>query len=593
MNVLIDSVRVANFRSLRNIEVDLGSITMLVGMNNAGKTSFLRAVQLALGADRRQVVQEDFFATGDGHQEPDRILIDVRIVPVDGAGQRVGEFAAAWSTTELGGDIIRVDSDNREYVAMRTDIRFYPLRNGFPIDRFVLKEWRAFTDWQETPATRRASPRFERIVAFLIDAQRDVVTDLRDRGSYVGHLLSNVDVPVARREAIEQQITKLNEEIVAASPVLEHLRGSLADLNNSVGAEGTGVEVTPVSRKLRDLTRGLSVYFGDSPGSSFPVEYHGMGTRSWAALLTYRAYIGWLARQTRAAGNTPYHAILALEEPEAHLHPNAQRQVYSQMAQFEGQKIVSTHSPYVAAQAALSELRCFRKVGAETTVTALDPGNLTPEDIRKVRRVVLNTRGELLFAKAVVLFEGETEEQALPIFARVYLNHEPAALGLCFVGVGGDGNYAPFLRVLNAAQTPWFIFSDGEEKTRARVQNALRAVGIGAAPPHVVTLPNDCSIERYLLEHGYGEQLRGAVVLHCCPPTADARHVTAKRSEVGSWSNEKLLDYVLGSGKKVQLAPLWAQQIVDIEDLTRRYPIAVHELLKMVNATLHGGGEAA
>ena len=61
MPILIDTVRIANFRSLRNIEVSLTPVTVLVGMNNSGKTSFLKALNLALGGDRRLVGQDDFF----------------------------------------------------------------------------------------------------------------------------------------------------------------------------------------------------------------------------------------------------------------------------------------------------------------------------------------------------------------------------------------------------------------------------------------------------------------------------------------------------------------------------------------------------
>ncbi|TGN99818.1 hypothetical protein PN36_33250 [Candidatus Thiomargarita nelsonii] len=54
--------------------------------------------------------------------------------------------------------------------------------------------------------------------------------------------------------------------------------------------------------------------------------------------------------------------------------------------------------------------------------------SLDNESQRKIRRQVLNTRGELLFARALVLFEGETEEQALPIFANAYWGKHPYEL---------------------------------------------------------------------------------------------------------------------------------------------------------------------
>ena len=57
--VRLIAVRIADFRSLTNIEVALSDLTVLVGANNAGKTSLLDAVQFAIGANRRLLGKED------------------------------------------------------------------------------------------------------------------------------------------------------------------------------------------------------------------------------------------------------------------------------------------------------------------------------------------------------------------------------------------------------------------------------------------------------------------------------------------------------------------------------------------------------
>ena len=83
MDILIKTVRVAGFRGLENIEVELGRTSILTGMNNSGKTSFLKALQLALGS-RQFVSQDDFFIQGNSISE--KITIDLLVVPVDDAG---------------------------------------------------------------------------------------------------------------------------------------------------------------------------------------------------------------------------------------------------------------------------------------------------------------------------------------------------------------------------------------------------------------------------------------------------------------------------------------------------------------------------
>ena len=113
MGILVDTVRISNFRSLRNVEVTLAPVTVLVGMNNSGKTSFLKALHLALGADRRIVSADDFFVDGAasvGGDAPQQIVIDVRIVPADMSGTRLDEFDEAWINTEFGGELVNFDS---------------------------------------------------------------------------------------------------------------------------------------------------------------------------------------------------------------------------------------------------------------------------------------------------------------------------------------------------------------------------------------------------------------------------------------------------------------------------------------------------
>jgi putative ATP-dependent endonuclease of OLD family len=75
--IKISEVRIHNFRSLQNICVDLEWLTILIGENNSGKTSFLDALYAAIGAGRRTVSVEDiFYRLGIGEfQETEQQLL--------------------------------------------------------------------------------------------------------------------------------------------------------------------------------------------------------------------------------------------------------------------------------------------------------------------------------------------------------------------------------------------------------------------------------------------------------------------------------------------------------------------------------------
>jgi len=580
-SILIDQVRVANFRSLQNVEVPLEQTTLLVGMNNAGKTSFLRALHLALGQDRRNLSPDDFHSADSRQNTENEILIDYRIVPIDQNGDRQADFAQIWYDSDFGGDIVATDAQDWEFIAVRTRITFDAVKNDYELKRLLLSDWPDVKQWQDAPERGRAPRRFEQMASFFMDAQRDLVADLRDRSSYIGKLLSKIDISKEDIEALEAQLQNLNTDIVAKSEVLSHMREALGALGETVPSFGDGVEVTPVSKKVRDITKGLGVQFTDSSESSFPLDAQGMGTRSWASLLTYQAYVSWLARQA-SSNDKPFHPILSLEEPEAHLHPNAQRAVFQQLAKTPGQKIISTHSPYVAGHADLTAIRHFHKNGAATVVKSL-PQDLAPEDKRKVHREVMHTRGELLFSRAVVLFEGETEEQALPIFAHRHWQQFPFEKGVTFVGVGGDGKYLPFIRTLNAMGTPWLIFSDGEPEAQKCVNAALSAIGLaGVKDPPVIMLPNNASIEEYLMNAGYRDAILTAII-ELYRPFKGTQHEAAKSAEIKAWTDEKVLEFM--GGHKTALSPHWAHAISKLEG-ERSIPTMIRELLNRIDSAI-------
>ena len=163
-----------------------------------------------------------------------------------------------------------------------------------------------------------------------------------------------------------------------------------------------------------------------------------------------------------------------------------------------GQRIISTHSPYTAREAKISQFRHFFKSGSSTSVSQMDLSSIDPDDIRKLERMVMNTRGELLFARGIIMCSGETEEQALPVFAEKYWGRHPNDLGITILGVGGDGAYLPFLRMVKAFNIPWFIYSDGEARAVQKVNTDLEKAGEERNTPNLITIPNGHKIESCL-----------------------------------------------------------------------------------------------
>lgn len=548
MSILIDKVRIKNFRSLKNVEVNLQPVTLLVGANNAGKTTFLRALNIVFGVNKTQITRDDLFIDKDSKQPEKSIIIDIRIVPVDEKGKRVNEFEEQWLRTFNN----RTNDSTGELFAFRTEILFKKEGDKYDCNQYSLLEWG--NPEPQVGEELNNSNAFKAVLLYFIDAQRDLTDDTRLRTSYFGKLATQLDDDYEDGDVkeITDLVKLLNDKAVEKSTVLRHLKTKLSELNQTTQTRGEGVSISPFPKKIRDLHKGMKVDYQDSGSDTFSMEYHGMGTRSWASILSFGAFSSWES-DIKAAKSEQYFPILALEEPEAHLHPNAQRTLYRQLKSMDGQKIISTHSPYIAGQAELEELRHFYKAEDNVQVGQLlfshndeirvgellkeieEKGNtrdinlqnrpviahllsekrkkLDGDEVRKIRREVMNTRGELLFSKAVILFEGETEEQALPILAKEYFKGRyPYELGLNFIGVGGKGNYQPFLNIAKFLNIPWYILSDGDGSTESEVKAQINGV-FGNIYTTLFVLDSNADFEKYLVDNSFKNELIKAINL--------------------------------------------------------------------------------
>jgi putative ATP-dependent endonuclease of the OLD family len=586
MSILVKEVRINNFRSHKDTKVELEPLTLLVGQNNSGKTTFLRALAIALNSDRKFINKDDLFINSDGANESgNQIIIDINIKP----NTKDNKFDDKWLMA-FGTDI-NSDTAGNDFLAYRTLIDFKLGNLDAQIKRYVITDW----DSGNADTTTELTAKTSCIPLFFIDAQRDLQEDIKTATSYFGRLAKQIAYNKKDLGEIEKALEKINDASVKKSQVLQHLKKNLEELNKTVQNKGKGVEITPFPKKIRDLHKGLKVHFQDGESDSFSLEYHGMGTRSWASLLAFKAFIDWETNLNEEA-NEPFHPVLALEEPEAHLHPNAQRQLYNQLSTISGQKIISTHSPYIAAQAELKELRHFRKYSDETEVSSLAIDKFSTEEQRRIRREIIDTKGELLFSTVVILSEGETEEQALPIFARKHWGTTHFETGTTFVGCGGD-NYKAFIQLFSAFNIKWFIFSDYDNDTvRSRLKAALKAIGIQDPPETVndVILLNK-GFEKYLIDDGYQDELKKSILLYDKakyePTYANDKHKAAKEPEVKA-QIQSIMDLddtnlLIELEKfKAKLSPIYSELIVAPGNI-KIFPSKLTELFTKIDAFLN------
>lgn len=584
MGILIDKLRISGFRGLNDFEINLSKTTVLTGTNNVGKTTILKALQLALGS-RSFLTIDDLYV--DATYQAPKIIIDIRVIPVDGDNNRIDLFEEDWEV-ELNTDNIRLDGA-KSYIGIRNTFEYNRLKSDFERNQLILNTWEPDEGrhWQAI-STSKPKLDFRSIPFYYIEAQRDVVDDIKQRNSYLGKLLADVSKSYssADLDALEQLIEDLNEQAVDKSDILTTIKTVMKGVDTAMDRHDSKIELTPFSKKIRDLNKNMSINYGEA-ANSFTMDYHGMGTRSWSSLLTFKAFVSQNATLS-AAESTSFFPIIAIEEPEAHLHPNAQKKLYSQMVDMPGQKIISTHSPYIASCASFNEIRGLYKNIGTIQCGEFNLGLLSSDEKRKLKQKVINTRGEIFFSKAIVLFEGETEEQALPILAEKHFGRPAYELGIDFIGVGGAGAYYPFILFAETFNIPWYIFSDGEADPVAKMTAAVYKQK-GATftsiqnEQNVFIIDNTDDFEKYIIRLNYLNDIISYIKSVELPKCVNERHRQNKEDEINrTYTNQ----YVLEKAKnnKTEWALIFA---FSIHQSQQPLPPLVVQLFDKIKTDLH------
>jgi putative ATP-dependent endonuclease of OLD family len=609
MGIILKHIRIRNFRSIESLDLELGITNLLIGQNNTGKSNFLRAINVALGSMTDFNEADIYVADGERLAQTKGAIIDIYFCPIDANGVRANKFSDFWTSvfTEkwIG------TSPEGSFVGIRAEIKLDKDRENYAISRKCITQWGdAFEQTVSKPQKEAFTDDMRQFIsAFYMDANRDIVQDLRNKRSFFGRVTSGSNLPEERIIEIESRLSDVNEMIIESIPSLQQTKSKISAIGKTIGSESSSVEIEPLARKLSDLNRGMDIVMQDG-GANFSIAQNGLGTRSWISFLTLSAFVENQSKMMKEDDDeSEQYAMLTMEEPEAHLHPQAQRQLFTQMQDFSGQKIISTHSPSIIAQSILADAIYFCKESGKTIARRYKNLNGTePDDSNMeeyILREVINTRADLLFSSAVVLCEGITEELALPVFFHEHFGCAPFANGVNIVNIGGSGKYLPYLTLLKNFNIPWAIFSDGESEAIKAVKNAVRTVFNEdyATCDNVIILDSNQEYETYLIQEGYDSVILEAICEYeeNDDPLADyiaqKQGQRRKKSIAEKLGLDETRDYNGADGRTIALKELCldkktvyalpvARKIISLDDVEKRVPTKIKTLFDVIKVKL-------
>ncbi len=559
--VRIEAVRISGFRVLRDVCVTLDpETTVLVGENNTGKSAFLEALETALGT--RSPVPDDLHVDRAGQQSRES-LVDLLLVPAEGT--RFSQHLEA-----LFGDAVRSETTQgtvgegaRNFVAIRTIGTIGVDHSTVDRRRCFVESWPGCdsptrTGVMEAP-TPRVAERHLTVLSFaLLQANRDLVADMRRQTSRWGRLLAQRDLDQDIEKSVEGQLRELGELLLGNSSLLGRLRDRLDEARKAMPTVDE-VDLEPLPSRVADLTRATDIIVSAPAGARLPLRMQGLGSRSLAEVLVYRAFVGEIPGM-----DEPFspHIVAALEEPEAHLHPHAQLALMRIIDQIPGQRIVTTHSGQIAGTTPIRQVRVFRH--SDQGIEVRHSGHLDDADEIKTHRLIARSYGQVLFARLAIIGDGTTERDALPVFARAHWGMEAEGLGVTFVDPGSLAAAKGLVKVLEDLAIPWLALVDDDKGG----DNALRAIGkllertLDRQSEEVVMLPNGTDFERYLIDEGLQAPIRDGIRAFY-GPYALARF--SKQPNYRDWTEDDVLEGFLDKNKGTYGAAV-AEAIVTVEN---------------------------
>lgn len=419
---------VRNFRGIGSdpVTIELDDIVVLVGPNNAGKSSILRAYEVVMeeGSSEGELTLEDF---------PNGCV-------TAGSPPTIELETVVFETTAPGARWVRADSSKGEMFVREKwtwDGPGKPKRVGWDV---AAGNWHAAEKpWGAPNVAQAYRPKPHRVTAF---------DDPATQAAAVAKLL---------QEVINDRVKKIsaqNAELVGENGPSEYqkLLDAVGSLRKSIATEATQAvdDVRQeLSEAIADVFPGYSVSFDARPeddvekcitlfkgaptlkmgvagGFQGGLDHQGSGARRtllWAAL---RVLAERPATNKPVITGRPH--ILLLDEPELCLHPNAIREacrvLYDLPKSKAWQVMVTTHSPAFIdlSRDNTSVARVERSSNGQVTGTTIfRPSRAKLDDDDKVELKLLNLCdpyvAEFFFGGRTVLVEGDTEHTAFRYIA--------------------------------------------------------------------------------------------------------------------------------------------------------------------------------
>lgn len=475
----ISKLTLVNYRNFKNTNLAFQrGVNTIIGENGAGKSNVLRAIRLLLDDTMVRAayrLEESDFSRALDHWKGHWIIISmefenlspdeaVQALFLHGtAGIHAGPISKA--TYNL---IFRPKKEIRLKLAALDDFDFAGLkavRDGITIaDYETIFTGRSSADFSDPAVYQRIVGDFDlcvfndetefpelgaKVPGFLsvtkevsitfIQALRDVVAEFHNnRTNPLLTLLKSKsgEIDEAALVPIMDKVRDLNDAIEGledVQSVRNHIRQTTKDTAGETYSPTSLSIRSDLPEEAEQLFQSLRLFVGESEdGYEGTINELSLGGAN-LIYLTLKLLEFKYQREKMAIAN-----FLLIEEPEAHIHTHIQKTLFNRIAYDDAQVIYTTHSTHISEVSNVSNVNILGRRGAFCEAYQPSTG-LNAAQVTSIQRYLDAVRSNLLFAKSVILVEGDAEEILIPMLVKRFLGLSVDELGISVINIRSTG----------------------------------------------------------------------------------------------------------------------------------------------------------
>lgn len=426
----IEWIKIKGFRNFDNETINFAEQTLIIGANDVGKTNLIYALRLLFDRSLSDRDLDLFSSDYNVYTKSDSIEITVKLVDV----------TEDCLITVFKGDL----NEKTVYIQYKNSKNSeYSILSGAT---------------QETLEERNSRFYIKRLNMEYVNTNRNLESFMKREKNQI---LEDAKLKLSEEQtqSDQQSVLKIKRNLELVNKRvdrLNYIQESLTKVNNelsSLAIHNEGKELT-YKNTNSDATRmldNLELIYSTDEGA---LTLGGDGRNNQIFLAT------WVSKQKNVSSLEKV-TFYAIEEPEAHLHPQQQRKLSSYLLEkFEEQVFITTHSPYIATEFKPDRIVKLCSKGKSTKAAKGGCSEELKTNFDDFGYRLDAITSDVFFVNGVFLVEGPSEKLFYTALAK-QLDIDLDRLNVSIISVNGVG-FKPYIKICLALDIPFVLRTDND-----------------------------------------------------------------------------------------------------------------------------------